>query len=104
MRLIDADALKRAIATIMPSRVEVNLVVDDQPTVMVCSYGKIEGGVKMYISGYGYLEQLEYYQYLDSIMDWLFEDDFELLPGLWVMIVSNRISGEFRFVEVKGNE
>ena len=23
---------------------------------------------------------------------------------LWVMIVSNRVSGEFRFVEVKGNE
>mgnify|MGYP006908807416 FL=1 len=35
MRLIDADALKRAIATIMPSRVEVNLVVDDQPDAIV---------------------------------------------------------------------
>ena len=58
----------------------------------------------MYISGYGYLEQLDYYQYLGSIMDWLLEDYFEMLPGLWVMIVSNRVSGEFRFVEVKGNE
>lgn len=35
MRLIDADALKRAIATIMPSRVEVNLVVDDQPDAII---------------------------------------------------------------------
>ena len=33
MRLIDADALKQAIATIMPSRVEVSLIIDDQPTI-----------------------------------------------------------------------
>ena len=35
MRLIDADALKRAIATMMPSRVEVNFVVDYQPDAIV---------------------------------------------------------------------
>ena len=33
MRLIDADALKQAIATVMPSRVEVCLIIDDQPTI-----------------------------------------------------------------------
>ena len=33
MRLIDADALKQAIATIMPSRVEVGLIIDEQPTI-----------------------------------------------------------------------
>ena len=44
MRLIDADALKRAIATMMPSRVEVNFVVDNQPDAIVrckdCKHGE----------------------------------------------------------------
>ena len=35
MKLIDADRLKQEIATIMPSRIEVNLVVDAQPDAVV---------------------------------------------------------------------
>ena len=35
MRLIDADALKAEIATIMPSRIEVFLVVDKMPDAIV---------------------------------------------------------------------
>ena len=35
MRLIDADRLKQEIATIMPSRIEVNLIVDAQPDAVV---------------------------------------------------------------------
>lgn len=35
MRLIDADALKAEIATIMPSRIEVFLVVDKMPDAVV---------------------------------------------------------------------
>ena len=35
MRLIDADALKAEIATIMPSRTEVFLVVDKMPDAIV---------------------------------------------------------------------
>lgn len=35
MRLIDADALKHEIATIMPSRIEVFLVVDKMPDAIV---------------------------------------------------------------------
>ena len=35
MRLIDADALKHEISTIMPSRIEVFLVVDKMPDAIV---------------------------------------------------------------------
>lgn len=56
MRLIDADALKRAIATIMPSRVEVNLVVDDQPDAIVrckdCKHRPKEPNLETYESGF----------------------------------------------------
>ena len=42
MRLIDADRLAQEIATIMPSRIEVNLIVDAQPDVVIrckdCKY------------------------------------------------------------------
>ena len=35
MKLIDADRLKREIATIMPARIEINLIVDAQPDAVI---------------------------------------------------------------------
>lgn len=35
MRLIDADALKQSIREIMPSRTEVNILIDAQPDAIV---------------------------------------------------------------------
>ena len=54
------------------------------------------GSRKRYFFYYGWLDSLPYADYVNSLLDWVYEDSDER-DG--TIICSNEITGEFRYVE-----